>query len=238
MIGVLQGVAFRFAMATVTYAPIIQKVTIAAFVVSAGSAIWLTLEQAEFVPETPVNDWLFGISTFIWTMGLSSLAVSNNVKSVVTPLRGTRDGQLLTGPQANDRVVNGSTRPGFSSPAAPRYADSLPVKNRSIAAEGRIASNTKLVRVSDGPSPATSTSRWVTTASEIEGRSAQEIQKRLALDFLPTHVADVEGQIGQPARASIASGINGQPGGGLQIELLNRNYQLTNSRPLLTFPAN
>jgi hypothetical protein len=110
--------------------------------------------------------------------------VSNHLRGMIDPLRGSRDGQLLSGTQANREVI--SRNPG--------YARTPPYHKYDFAAQGKIAPGTKLVRVynpNDSINPSQQQRAWVMPRSEIVGLSPEQIAGKFRLPNVPTHITDV-----------------------------------------------
>ena len=64
------------------------------------------------------------------------------------------------------------------------------------------------------------TSCWLTTADEIAGLTPVQIQKKLGLKNIPTHICNVNVPNGTKLRIGNVGPAVGQPGGAIQVELL------------------
>jgi hypothetical protein len=137
--------------------PAILFVTKVAFAMMIASGIQLVLEQAGFVTETGYTEEIFAISLMVFTLGLSLAIFIESFRGIVEPVRNSRGGQIINSNTANQR-----------SPA--RYP---PYKPTSLAAEGRGAPGTDVVRMyTDGV-----TNReggWATVRSEVAGLTYYE----------------------------------------------------------------
>lgn len=94
-----------------------------------------------------------------------------------------------------------------------------------------LAKNTNFVRVFSSES--NMAGGWVMKAEDIQGLTAQQIQQKFSLPSVPTSVCDVELKAGDTIRMGLAGPLFGQPGGGIQYDLMGRWIgTFTNSRPL------
>jgi filamentous hemagglutinin len=140
---------------------------------------------------------------------------------VVAPLRGTNNGTLLTGSDANAAAIK----------ANPAYAGSPPYAP-TVAAEGEIGANVPLVRVYN-PTAGTNSSQeqgsWTMPKAEVIGLTPAQIRTKYALPNLPTNIVDVNAT-GIAARTGIAGQNFGAAGGGVQVQLLKFGATFTNPR--------
>ncbi|MFO0919163.1 MAG: RHS repeat-associated core domain-containing protein, partial [Planctomycetaceae bacterium] len=137
---VLSNISFQVARLTITYASVIQRVTTIVVAAQLISLFTMVAEEFGFFPQTPINDIAFTISSFGLVPLFNMQAFGAMARDVMRPLRGTSTGgELLTGSIANQRVISGSNRPGFTQAGNPAYRDTAPYKPRSLVAEGQLA---------------------------------------------------------------------------------------------------
>src|SRR5262249_46490237 len=125
-----------------------------------------------------------------------------------------------TGKMANDRSIARN----------PDWANSPPYRKYSVAAQGKIAPNTPLVRVFK-PGASDKEGAWVMPESEIDGLSGEQIAEKWSLKYVPTQKVDVRAD-GLDSRVGIAGSNFGHRGGGTQVELLKKGAEFTNPRPI------
>ena len=196
-------------------APAIHFATTIAAAVMIASAIQLVLEELGFVPQTGYTEEILAISAAVFTVGLSLSMFIESLRGIVSPVRGSSRGQIISGNTANQR-----------SPVT-----NPPYKPNSLAAEGKIAPNTNLVRAYR-PGTSAPEGRWTMPRSEIRGLSPGQIQNKFAIPGAsPTHIVDVQAT-GANARVGIANSL-GFDGGGIQVELLDTSEAtFVNSQPI------
>jgi len=199
------------------YSPAISTATTVAGALTIASGITLILQENDFISTDPITPWVFAISGIAFSGGMSLQTLNMTTGRVVAPLHGTRNGTLLTGAQANAQAAqNGFPQPPFS-----------PIS----AARGQISASADLVRVYN-PTVNNQAGAWSMPRSEIAGLTPQEIQAKFSLSYTPTVYTKVNAD-GLNAVSGIAGRLNGQPGGGLQIEiLLGQRAVFTDPRPL------
>jgi hypothetical protein len=132
------------------------------------------------------------------------------------------------------QIINGKTANARSIATNPQYAKSPPYKNASLASEGKIAAETRLVRVyTEGVTRPEG--RWIMLKSDIEGLTPAQIQTKFALENLPNRIVDVNAT-GMSARVGTVAENFGHAGEVTQIELLEYGATFTNPSPLPTNP--
>jgi len=141
----IQVVGYHTASFLVTYAPAIKTATTVAGVVWLTSAVVLVAEETGFIPKSGYTEAVFAISGAVFTFGYSLTVMTDQLRSIMTPLRGS-SGTILTGQMANEASIAKN----------PSYASSPPYYKHSLATEGRIAPNTDLVRVYNPTAPVNS----------------------------------------------------------------------------------
>lgn len=219
-------VGFRAAEFLVKAGPMIRRVTTIAGVVVVASTVELACEEFGFVPRTGYTEFVVAASATVFSGGMALSEVSNHLRGMIDPLRGSRNGQLLSGTQANREII--SRNPG--------YAKSPPTHKYDFAARGKIAPGTKLVRVynpTDPFYPSFRTRAWVMPRSEVVGLSPGQIARKFRLPAVPTHITDVNAD-GVDAIVGQAANNFGYYGGvgGTQIYLLNHGATFSPGRLL------
>jgi YD repeat-containing protein len=218
--------AFNVAMFATTYAPAIESATTIAGAVWLVSGIELALEQTGFLPQNDYTPYIFAISGALFTAGQSLQALSANTVQITSPLRGSSDGKLINGIQANAECA----KMGYT--LAPYAPDTL-------AAEGTVSSEADLVRLY-GAGNTSASGTWTMPRSAVVGLSPAQLQSKFSLPFTPTSYSEVNA-VGDPARVGIAGTPYGGTGGGVQVQLLNpqsANFTDMGSIPPNGIPAN
>jgi hypothetical protein len=196
-------------------APVIHFATMVAGAAMIASGIQLVLEQAGFVPQTGYTEEIFAISAVLFTAGLTLSMFIESFRGIVEPVKNSSGGQIINGNTANQR-----------SPVT-----NPPYKPNSLAAEGRGAPGTDVIRMyTNGV-----TNReggWATVRSEVAGLTPAQIQNKLALRYTPTHYTTVNAA-GAMQRVGIAGQNFGQDGGGIQVEFLE-NVSFSGGNPIPT----
>jgi hypothetical protein len=92
------------------------------------------------------------------------------------------------------------------------------------------------VPVAGGPAPGPA-GAFIVPESEAAGLTAAQVQAKFSLPAPPTMMS-TPNAAGLTARSGIAGPLFGQPGGGVQLELLpGQNATFTNPRPFTMIPA-
>ena len=220
-------VGFRAAEFLVKAGPTIRRVTTIAGVVFVASTVELACEEFGFVPRTGYTEFVVAASASVFSGGMALSEVSNHLRGMIDPLRGSRDGQLLSGTQANREVISKNSN----------YVNTPPYPKYSFAARGRIAPNTKLVRVynpNDPINPSQQQRAWVMPRSEVTGLSPEQIAQKFRLPNVPTDITDVQADGIEALVGQTANNFGYYGGvGGTQIYLLDRGATFTNARLLL-----
>ncbi|MEX2316268.1 MAG: RHS repeat-associated core domain-containing protein [Pirellulales bacterium] len=199
-------IGFHAAGVLVRVGPAVHTITTYSGMVAIASMVQLAAEQAGFVPQTGYTEFVLAASTMIYSGGLSLGHASDYFRNVMQPLRGTQNGQLLSGQMANEIAAQ---RTGYSQP---------PFRPHTMAARGRLTEGTRLIRFwrpgSSGPRGA-----FTVLAEDAEGLSLAEAQRKFALPFLPTRTSTADGS-GLDSVVGIAGRNFGQMGNGRQVMLL------------------
>jgi len=103
-------------------------------------------------------------------------------------------------------------------------------KAASLAAEGRVAPGTDLVRVYSSNRGNMERS-WTMQRRDVQGLTPSEIKDKWALPEVPDLICDVEAT-GLRSRVGIAGENAFGQGGKIQVELLERGAKFTNPRPI------
>jgi hypothetical protein len=107
-----------------------------------------------------------------------------------------------------------------------------PYKPGTIVKEIELTDKSTFVRVFDGVNSG-QTGGWIMKAEDILGLSPKQIQAKFALPHTPTQVTDVVLEAGTKLRTGIVDPLFGQPGGGIQFDLMGQRVgQFINARPL------
>ncbi len=203
----------------VAAAPAIQTATTLAGVIWMTSTVLLICEEAGFVPKSGYTEAVSGISAAVFTVGFSLTIMSDQLRRILDPLRGST-GTLLSANMANQQSLQ--RHPGWTAPYRPR----------TLAAEGRIAPGVRLVRFFS-PNASTNPSRGVgaftTTVEEAAGLNWAQVQSRFGLANPPTHMSFTTAT-GNRAVLGIAARNFNQQGLGLQVELIDEAV-FTNAQP-------
>lgn len=124
-------------------------------------------------------------------------------------------------PQSKSPVALESTR-GIPASEANQGFEKPPFKEGSIVTEGRLAEDTKFVRLYDGENSG-QLGRWVMPESEVRGLTPAQIQAKFALPQTPQYITEVQAPAGTLVRMGEAGPISGWgPGGGTQVQLMDR----------------
>lgn len=107
-----------------------------------------------------------------------------------------------------------------------------PYKPGTIVKEIELTDKSIFVRVFDGVNSGQA-GGWIMKAEDIVGLSPKQIQAKFALPHTPTQVTDVVLEASTKLRTGIVNPLFGQPGGGIQFDLMGqRAGQFINARPL------
>jgi hypothetical protein len=111
------------------------------------------------------------------------------------------------------KSLNSSLKPGYD----PSYLPGTTAYTYAVPKEGE-----KFVRVYvdvDG-NGGNKLGSWLARAQDVAGLSPEQIKDKFALTRVPTHITDVYVPAGTEIRASVANGILGNRGGGVQFEIV------------------
>ena len=208
---VIFTVSFQVSMFAAEYAPAIATVTQAAGAIFIASSIYEALATANFVPQNNYVPYVQAISAAVFTAGESLVAFQQETQGILAPLSGSSDGRLFSGAEANRLAIE----------ADGRLAGTPPYAADSLAAEGNISADVRLVRVYNpvaAPFSGRMQGGWAVPYSEVEGLTPEQIQEKLALPYRPTAYVNV-GAVGFSARVGTAGENFGAGGGGIQVQI-------------------
>jgi hypothetical protein len=168
------------------------------------------------------------VSGFIFALGITVLTLHQYTSDILYPVRNSSSGEIIAGTSANARAIK----------LNPKYAESPPYRPASLASQGRIAPDTRLVRVyREGATKPEG--KWLMLKKDVEGLTAEQIQEKWALENTPTHMVDGDATELE-ARVGVAGKNFGKDGGGTQVELIGKGERatFTNPRPISSGGAN
>lgn len=209
VIGSYAQIGFKAADLLVRVGPTIQRITTISGLVFVASSIQEICEEFGFVPRTGYTEFVMGASATIFSAGMSIGEITNELRGLIDPVKGTKDGRLLTGSMANKECLS----------RHPNYTE-LPFRSYTPAVEGTLEPGTQLVRFWR-PGVADPSGAFTTFVEDAEGLSFAEIQRKFALPYLPTNRSFADGS-GVRAVIGIAGRNYDMPGNGRQVELLEQ----------------
>ena len=209
-------IGFQAAGLLVRAGSTIRTVTTLAGLTFVASTVELVCEEARFWPRTGYNKFVAAASATLFNGGLALGEISNELRRIIDPLRGSQNGSLLSGTQAN----------ALAAKVNPTYSNSF--RPYAFAARGRIAPGTDLVRVhtaynKDQP--------FVMLRSGIIGLTPERMKTKYSLPYVPEFVSDVAADT-LDALSGLTSRILGGTGSAEQILLLQKGAVYSNTRPL------
>lgn len=94
-----------------------------------------------------------------------------------------------------------------------------PYKPMTVVSELEITGPEHFVRVYDATNSQMA-GNWIMRYSEVAGLTPEQIQAKFALQYTPSQVCDVYIHEGTHIRTGVANPLFGQPGGGMQADLM------------------
>ena len=202
-------IGFRAAEFLVRSGPTIQKITTLSGIAFVTSTVRLVCEEAGFVARTGYTEFVVAASSTLFSGGFTFSQASNQLRGIIEPLRGTKDGRLLSG-----RIINSE-----SLGRNPKWTNN-PYRSYTFAAEGRLKPGTKLIRFYTRDVTGRMGS-FTTFVEDAQGLSYAQIQRKFALPFLPNRHVFANGS-GMKAVVGLAGRNFGMQGYGRQVELLQK----------------
>lgn len=157
----------------------------------------------------PVKAMLQEANALPWKPGyaLNPLEANNLVKAALPP-NTTANAELVTSLNVSILSRNPNYQPSYL-PGTTAYTYAAPSGGQSF------------VRVYvDGAN--SQAAPWIARAEDVAGLTPLQIKDKFALSSVPTHITNVNVPAGTQIRASVANGILGTHGGGVQFEILTR----------------
>lgn len=203
--------------------PVMRTVSIVAGAAAMSGLVGIVLEETGVVPDTSIPEIAFLGGMLIYTFGVSYTSFFDQFRGVMMPVTGP-------GRVRDSRVINQQLQQQL------QYREQ-PFLRGSMAVQAKPRVDLKLVRFHTNNLPdsngrrAAESGAWVVPRNEVTGLTPKQIQDKLALPYLPTHVSEVD-----PQQTEVISGIAapnfGMQGGGVQLFLTNRGATFSNSQLL------
>ena len=214
---------FRALEIGIKVVPVMRTVSIVSGAAAMSGLVGLVLEETGVVPDTSIPEIAFLGGMLIYTFGVSYTTFFDQFRGVMMPVTGP-------GKVRDSRIVNQQLQQQFQYREQPFQRGSMTVQAQPRAEFKFVRFHTNNIPDANGKRAAEA-GAWVVPRDEVSGLTPRQIQEKLALPYLPTHVSEVQTQHGDVI-SGIAAPNFGMQGGGVQIFLTTRGATFSNTRLL------